>query len=437
MGGNASMRCSLGVAWVVLAARAAAQQPAAAAQEVTLDEAVRRALTVQPAMVQALGTQRNAGASRRSTVGTFLPSLQATASATRSNQTTIDRTTFQAIPPEYSYSAGISANVDLFDGLRRIANLRAANATEDAADAGYVNQRFQTTLQTKQAFFTALANQELVRVAEAQVTRTQLELRVAADKLRAGAATRSDSLRAAVDLGNAQVSLLSAQANLAGALAALGRQIGVDAPVRAAPDTALAPFPDTAAIRATALENSPQVQQADAQARAARSQVTSTRSQYFPTVNVSYSDFRSGTQSPSFTYLFNKYGETYTWRFGLTWTLFNGFSREQSMTSARVARDFAAAQAADTRRSVNAQLAQQLAALAATYTQVQISRANVAAATEDLRVQQERYRVGAGLFLDLLTSQANLTQAQVSLVQARFSYLIARATLEALIGRAL
>ena len=62
---------------------------------------------------------------------------------------------------------------------------------------------------------------------------------------------------------------------------------------------------------------------------------------------------------------------------------------------------------------------------------------NVAAATEDLRVQQERYRVGAGTILDLLTSQANLTQAQTNLVQARFNYLIARAQLEALVGHSL
>jgi outer membrane protein TolC len=52
-------------------------------------------------------------------------------------------------------------------------------------------------------------------------------------------------------------------------------------------------------------------------------------------------------------------------------------------------------------------------------------------------VQQERYRLGAGTLLDLLTAEANLTQAQVSLVQARYNYLTARAQLEALVGHAL
>jgi outer membrane protein len=89
------------------------------------------------------------------------------------------------------------------------------------------------------------------------------------------------------------------------------------------------------------------------------------------------------------------------------------------------------------RRQVNASLTQQIAALGTSYAQIEIAAANVAAATEDVRVQQERYRVGAGTILDLLTSQTSLTQAQTDLVQARFNYLIARAQLEALVGRSL
>jgi outer membrane protein len=52
-------------------------------------------------------------------------------------------------------------------------------------------------------------------------------------------------------------------------------------------------------------------------------------------------------------------------------------------------------------------------------------------------VQSERYRVGAATILDLLISQTALTTAEVNLVQSRFNYLIARAQLEALVGRSL
>jgi len=121
----------------------------------------------------------------------------------------------------------------------------------------------------------------------------------------------------------------------------------------------------------------------------------------------------------------------------VSWALFNGFQREQQMVNAGVQRDIAVAQAADARRAASAQLTQQLAALFTTYEQIGIAQTNVAAATEDLRVVQERYRVGAATILDLLTSQASLTQAEVNLVQARYDYLIARAQVEALVGHPL
>src|SRR3989442_7251812 len=63
---------------------AAQQQPApaqAARLQVSLAEAVRRALDVQPAVVQARGDQRNAGASERAAVRAFLPSSSIRAAA--------------------------------------------------------------------------------------------------------------------------------------------------------------------------------------------------------------------------------------------------------------------------------------------------------------------------------------------------------------------
>lgn len=421
----------VGALAILLAAPAAAQQV-----EVTLQEAVRRSLDVQPAMVQARGDQRNAGASTRSAFAAFLPSLSTGASAVRSNVSRIDPTTGRPVPSEYSYTGSLNASLELFDGFRRFANVRAANANGDAAAAGVVNQRFQVTLATKQIFYNALATEELVRVADAQVRRAQQQLQISVEKLHAGSATRSDSLRSTVEYGNARIVLLQAQAALATAQATLGRQIGVDALVRAVPDTVLPAVPDTADLRRTALESAPAVEQAESQARAARAQVWSARSQYWPSLSVSYSNNRQGIGSPNFP-LFSNYPETFSWRFGVSWTLFNGFTREANQVSASVNRDVAEARAADARRQVNALVTQNLAALSTAVEQINIARDNLAAATEDLRVQNERYRVGAATILDLLTSQATLTQAEVNVVQTRFNYLIARAQVEAVLGRTL
>ena len=425
------MKVMTGILSLVVAAPLAAQQV-----EVTLNEAVQRALQVQPAMVSARGEERTAGASRRSAFGAFLPTLSTNGSASRNNQPFRIQGDTVTYPPVYTYSGGLTASLDVFAGFRRFAELRSSAANLHAAGASVVNQRFQVTLLTKQAFYNAIATEELVRVAESQVRRAQQQLQISVEKLRAGSATRSDSLRSRVDYGNARIALLQAQANLATAQANLGRQIGVDQPVRAVPDTVLPAPPDTGALRPSALATAPQVEHAEAQARAARAQVWSARSQYWPRFNVSYSNTRTGIEDPRLPFLGN-YNERFSWNFGLSWTLFNGFVREQNQVNASVARDNAEARAADVRRQVNAQLTQQLAALATTYEQIAIARDNLAAATEDLRVQNERYRVGAATILDLLTSQTALTQAEVNVVQTRFNYLIARAQVEAVVGRTL
>lgn len=427
-----TMRRLLALCAVLAAPRALSGQQV----EVTLDDAVQQALRVQPAIVQARGNLRNASAEKRNALGAFLPSLTTSWAASRNNLTRIDATTGRPVNPEYIHTLGFTANLLLFDALGRYSSLRESAAQMDAADAGYVSQRFQVILETKQAFYAARANEALVRVAEAQVRRAEQQLQIAIEKLRAGSATRSDSLRSVVEHGNARLALLEAQANLATAQANLGRQIGVDVAVRAVGDTVLPQFPDTAALRAEAVQSAPAVQQTEAEARAARHAVWGTRSQYFPTINVSFSDNYQGTGWPQF-FGFDTYTESFTWRFGLSWTVFNGFTRETQNTAASVRRDVAEVQAADSRRQVNAQVTQQLATLSNAFLAIDIARDNVAAATEDLRVQAERYRVGASTILDLLASQAALTNAEVNLVQSLFTYVIARAQLEALLGRTL
>src|SRR5439155_19976300 len=103
-----------------------------------------------------------------------------------------------------------------------------------------------------------------------------------------------DWLDWASDVGNARMARLQGQSTLAFARATLGRQIGVDRPVRAVPDTALPPLPDTTGLRDALLGTAPQVRQADAFARAARAQVWMSRSSYWPTFTASLSKGYSG-----------------------------------------------------------------------------------------------------------------------------------------------
>lgn len=418
---------------VALALFAAGSTGVAVAQQttVTLDEAVALAVRVNPTVVQARGQLAIAGAGRREAIGNWLPTLTGSSSwSTQSVAVASDVGNFQRAST--SYSAGLNASLELFDGFRRAAQNRSAGAGVASADATLTNQEFQIVLQTKQTFFTALAADELVRVAQGRIAQAEEQLKVSRDRLAAGSAIRSDTLRSRVELGNAQLQLLNAQTQRATAEADLARLVGYDGTVRAVADSALlAPVVlDTALLRSEALANSPQVLEAEASERGARAQLAVTRAQYFPSITATYSNSFSGAELSDLS-------NSWSLRVGLSWPIFNGFTRETGMARSGANLDAAFAQREDARRQVNAQLTQYLAALEAAQQRVEIAQTSAAAAEEDLRVQRERYRLGAATIVEVLISQVALDQASVDRVQARLDYLVAKAQIEALIGREL
>jgi outer membrane protein TolC len=408
---------------------------------VTLDEAVRRAQQVQPNVVQARGSVRNAEAQVRSAKGAYLPSLSANSSGATSFSAGPSRTdplTQEVVSGDRtsrSVSVGLSASLDLFTGFRRGADNRAARASRTAAEASLTDQQFQSALTATQQFFDALAAQQLVRVREAGVKRAEEQLSLSVAKLRVGSATRSDSLRSVVNLGNAQLALVTANSDVTRTQAALGRTLGLDGRVTAADDSTFysaSVVVDTVALTQEGLARSPQVQSATANADAAAASVSAARSQYWPTLALSGSTSWNGSNSSDYQLFANR-----QLTLGLAWPLFNRFQREQTIATRLSVQDNAEANAADARRAVQASLTTQYAALDAARVRIEISRTSVTAAQEDLRVVNERYRVGAATILDVLNSQEALAQAEVNVVTARFDYLKAKAQIEALIGRRL
>jgi outer membrane protein TolC len=327
----------------------------------------------------------------------------------------------------------LSASVDLFTGFRRGAEMRAARASEDAAEASLVDARFEQALTTTNQFLDALAASQLLRVREASVRRAEQQLKTAVAKLRAGSATKSDSLRSLVTLGNARLDQITTQTQLASAEANLARLIGEPGRVAAADDSAfyqVLPAIDTQALRTEAESKSPRIQSAAANAAAARASSRASRSAYWPSLTLGANTGWNGSRATDYD-LFNQRQVSLS----LRWNLFDGFDRELTIVQREADLDLAEASASDARLAVQAELTTRLAELDAARTRAEITQTSVAAATEDLRVQQERYRLGASTIVDLLTSQEALSQAEVDVVNARFDYLRAKAQLEALIGR--
>lgn len=439
-------RRTLFIAVVAAAALSALPRraPAQDVHTVTLAEALDLARRSQPSVVQARQNVRIAEAGERVALGAFLPTITATGGSTTSGSsaTRFDATSGRLLPVGTSYAdnAGISGSLNLFTGFQRGANRRAAGATTDLREAAQLQEEYAIALATKQAFFATLEDSELVSVQQTQLRLTEEQLRLVSERLRLGATTRSDSLRAMVIHANAQLALIQAQSNLRNAQTNLARAIQLPGLVMAVRDSSLElrlPQLDTAQLRRDANSTAPSVRQAEATVAVARATVSANRAAWLPTLSANASNRWSRNDS----LFFGGGGANFvrTWSLGLTlsYPLFNGFQRESNIVTADANAVSAEAALRDARLALDASLIQQLSALDAASTSIDVARASVTAAEEDLRMQTERYRLGAVTIIEVLTSQANMQQAQVNLVTARYNYLVAHAQIEALVGHSL
>src|SRR5512133_378846 len=416
----------------------AAQQPGGdGARPIALDDAVHQAQRNAPAAVTARNALRTSAAAVRTAYAQYIPSLSVSSSGSRQGGETFFQG--QLVPYKgspWSFSRGLSANLELFDGGRRWFNLQAAEANVDAADASETSQRYNIALQVKQQYFAVLAARESEAAARRQLEQATEQLKSSTAKVRAGAATKSDSLRSAIQVGNARLSMLTAQNNLRVANAGLSRLVGATDVVTAMPaDTAEMGriVLDSAQLTAMALDG-PSVRQAEAALVAARASKKAAKTPYMPTISSSYSLSGNNT-SDTFDWGSGRIPKQNSLRFSLNFPLFNNLSREENVMRTNVAEDNAVASLRDAKLAQQQSLVQFLGAFRTAEERVAIQLSSVAAAEEDLRVQQQRYNLGASVLLDLLTSQTTLDQARASLIQARYDARIAKAQVEALVGR--
>ena len=410
-----------------------------AARPIALRDAVALAAQNGLVAIQARGQIRTAESSVRAAKGALLPNLTISLGQVNQSGERLDaqgRLVPYLAPQPWTYSTGLNSSINLFDGGRRFNEVKRTRYDVGAAEANEVTQKYSLALQVKTQYYAILAAREAESAAQAQLQQAEEQLKTSIVRTRAGVATLSDSLRSVIAVGNGQLALITARNTVRVASAALTRLVGSETLVTAMPsdtlDRGMAPV-DSAAL-ATLLDDGPVVRQTEAQLASARAAVKSAKTPYLPSVDLNYS--RSGNGFSN-TYGVSGPPLAYTNNFNLrlSYTLFNNFQREDALTRAEVQADLVQAQVRDVKLAAQQTLVQQLAALRSAQQRIVIQQASLDASKEDLRVQQQRYALGASTLLDVLTSQTTLDGARSALIQARQDVRVARAQLEALVGR--
>ena len=163
--------------------------------------------------------------------------------------------------------------------------------------------------------------------------------------------------------------------------------------------------------------------------------MSAARAAYLPTVNASYS--RGGNGFGVYGLGDNPFVYSGQLNLSVSVPIFNGFAREANVARASANEATAQANLRDAQLQGQQLAVQYLDALKLGQEQIAVQTASIAAAQEDLRVQQQRYNLGLATIVDVLTAQTALNQAQVGLIAARNAVRLAASQIETLIGQPL
>jgi outer membrane protein len=397
----------------------------------TLERAIALAVEHAPAALFAEATAVAARADLLQTRGSLLPSVGLNSFYNNSSNQRFDQATGQLVSE--SYTAQVTGSYEIFAGGRRLAQLRAAGAGVDAAEARVREQAYVVVLRATETYYAAAAAADLVAVADQRLERARQQEEFAENRYELGTATTSDLLRAQIEVANAELAALEARSALRSSSLELGRLVGVAGEVRPAEAALPARAPALAPLEELverAVRTSPVVRAAEAARVSRRADRMASYTSFIPSLRVS-----GGYDWFAFDWPPNQ--QSWSVRLTAALPLFNGFQREATVMRASALEWAAEANARDATIATRVAVESAVHDIELAEHRVLVSDRTVELAREDLRVQEERYQIGAATILELQASQLTLAETEVAAVRARQLLGGAIARLEAVFGQSL
>jgi outer membrane protein TolC len=189
-----------------------------------------------------------------------------------------------------TYTANTNLSQTLFQGGRLISGMRAANDTRQAAREDEREERATVTVNVQRAYLQALFTTRIVELQEGNLALANNRLAQIEQLERAGQAARYDVLRARVERSNLEPLVIQARNDRELALLDLKRllNVGIDRPLaltsqidQAAVSAVLASTEDT-----TSIPDRAAIRSAELSLAARRLGVSVARADYFPTLSV-------------------------------------------------------------------------------------------------------------------------------------------------------
>jgi len=325
-------------------------------------------------------------------------------------------------------SLGITQNI--YDGGLREVRVSQAKSSVTQTSAGLARTRQTVTFDVTRSYLDLLRARRLADVADTQLTYIQGQLELVKTRVEVGDAAEVDVIPIEAQLANARVDNLATKNAVRTAAIALQQAMGLPpqsqfpiADVTVPTDLAV---PTLEESLLQAMVQRPDVLQVKAGIDSAQSSVKSAKIELYPRPIV------SGQLDQDFS---GQSDRTVSISAGLAFDLFDGGNNRAAYDEARANLAGSEIRRAQLDRDIAAQVQTAYLNLTDARERIGASEFSVQAARRNLEAQEERYKQGLAIPLDLLNAQVTLTTADSNAVQARYDYYTALAQLDYAMGK--
>ncbi len=418
----------------------------APAKKLTLKQSIDFALGKNVSVAQAENNVDAAQSGVLAGYGGYLPTLSASGYWNREQTTEAFFSGVTFIHPTTTtnyFNSTVSAGWTIFNGFSREATLKKAVAGAQSTDNIFARTKQQIVNSVQGDYLTVLRNEQLVKVSEENLKRDQRELERITESQKVGTLAIADVYNQQSVVSADELSVLQAQNTYDESKADLIALIGLDqsddyqvADESISQNISQSELDDTTntyqnmgQIRKTAIAYRPDYQSALELVTSAHADETSALSRYYPGVSAGASYALNNTEISDLTQ-----NKGVSWGLTLSWTLFDGFLTNQNVQTAEVERKNAELNVLQTERNVSVDVKKALLNLESGRKQYTASIKSLQSATQNQKVAEERYNLGAGTLVDLLTANAGLVNAEASKINAAFNYIMSKMNLDLAIG---
>ncbi|MCD6116936.1 TolC family protein [bacterium] len=420
---------------------------AAQTQKMTLNECVDIALKQNPNIIMSLFSKKIASKDVIESFSQFLPQISAGMGYYHSvlgpsSKMRIDPRTGIPVPIQpfelksWSSSASINVNQQLFSGGRNLFNVKRSRYLQKSAYSGFDDTKQQTIYIVKERYYNLLKAEHLLSIAEETTKSSGESYKRAQTLFRVGKVPKSDVLKAKVQLETDKLSLIEAQNGLSVARASLNYVLGysVDHAIEVVDNLNVSDINvsyDDAMTQA--FSEHPALKKKEWDVKAARASVRMAYGQFLPTVSAYYSYSWRNDKLSKIDKMFDK---DYNWYAGvqLNFPIFQGLSRYATVSKAQLAYSSQKIGLEQAKRDIALEVKQAFFQVKQAKKKILVTKDALAAAEEDLRLNKEKYNLGAGTMLDLINAQVSYTRAKSDNVQALYDYKYSIARLEKAMG---